>query len=167
MPTLIFKDILDVQQGIIVHQINPFVMGAGLAMHIRRRYPKHYEDFKVWRSKYKEAPELALGQICITSYYEPLYVVGMCAQKEYGFAKKEYTQYDAFKESLKNVDYLALKFNTKLYIPYGIGCGLAGGDWRAILFYIKEITPYAIVCKLGKPTNKEKKQFKQWGKIHL
>jgi O-acetyl-ADP-ribose deacetylase (regulator of RNase III) len=164
MPTLIYKDILDVQDGIIVHQINPYVMGAGLAKQIRYRYSKHYEDFLHWK---KTRKNVWLGHIVITTHYEPLYIVGMCAQEEYGFARKEYTNYDAFKECLKSVDYLAIKYSKKLYIPYGVGCGLAGGDWRYILYYIKEHTPYAIICKLGKPTKGEKARLKRDGKIYL
>lgn len=173
MPTLEHRDILDVQEGIIVHQINPFVMGAGLAKHIRHQYPEHYEDFKMWRRANENwrgqaySGEDALGEIVVTTHYAPLYIVGMCAQKEYGFAKKGYTRYDAFESCLLKVDYLSLKYSTKLYIPYKIGCGLAAGDWKLVLHKIKEVVPYAIICKLGKPSNKEKQELEKRGRIHL
>lgn len=167
MPTLIHKNILDVQHGIIVHQINPSVMGAGLAKQIRTRYPEHYKDFQRWKKRSHWEPGGMLGEILLTSHYEPLYIVGMCAQKDYGFDRKEYTEYDAFSECLKKVDYLAIKFSTPLYIPYGIGCGLAGGKWNYVLHYISEITPYAIICKLGKPTKDEKNALRERGKIHI
>jgi hypothetical protein len=165
MPTLVYKNILDVQKGIIVHQVNPYVMGAGLAKQIRMRYPEHYKDFQRWTKEAHWHPTDRLGEILITSHYEPLYIVGMCAQKEYGFTKMEYTNYDAFAECLKKVDYLALKFHTELYVPYGIGCGLAGGQWAYILYHIREITPYAIICKLGKPTKEHKHVLREKGKI--
>jgi O-acetyl-ADP-ribose deacetylase (regulator of RNase III) len=167
MPTLEHRDILDVQKGIIVHQINPFTMGAGLALAIRKRYPKHYEDFVEWRKSNHLSAGNGLGRLVLTTHYAPLYIVGMCAQEEYGRKKKEYTDYDAFKGCLNIVDYLALKYNTRLYIPYKIGCGLAGGKWSYILYYISHITPYAIICKLGRPTDAEKEQIAKNGKIYL
>lgn len=168
MPTLQYRDILDVQKGIIVHQINPFVMGAGLALRIRKQFPEHYEDFKLWRRANQGTNgEGALGQLVVTTHYEPLYIIGMCAQKEYGFAKKEYTRYDAFETCLKSVDYLAIRYDTKLYIPYMIGCGLAGGEWRLVLHIITQIAPYSIICKLGIPSDREKRELKKHGTLRL
>lgn len=39
-------DILSIHRGIIVHQVNcQRVMGAGLALKIRRKYYRHYLDY--------------------------------------------------------------------------------------------------------------------------
>jgi hypothetical protein len=143
-------------------------MGAGLARQIRVRYPEHYADFKLWRQTHKHKHDGAIGTLVITTHYAPLYIVGMCAQRDYGRDPTvEYTRYDEFQTCLREVDYLCLKYEKKLYIPYKIGCGLAGGNWQHILYYIKEHTPYAIICKLGKPTEGEKARLKRDGKIYL
>lgn len=157
MPTLEYRSILDVTDGIICHQINPFTMGAGLARQIRVRYPKHYDDFLEWKSTRNN---VWLGHVVFTDHYAPLYIVGLCAQEEYGREpNKCYTRYDALKDCLKQLDYICLKHHrSKLYVPYGIGCGLAGGDWGHVLHYIKEYTPYAIVCKLGKRNPHDKRE---------
>lgn len=144
MPTLIYKDILDVTKGIICHQINPHVMGAGLALAIRRRYPKHYEDFLEWKRDH------GVGDILITTYYWPLIIIGMCAQGTYGRDGGTHTNYPAFSECLTLVDYEALRRSSKVYFPYKIGCGLAGGNWQLIYDLIGIHTSYAYICKLGK-----------------
>jgi O-acetyl-ADP-ribose deacetylase (regulator of RNase III) len=145
--TVIYKDILDVLDGIIIHQINPHTMGAGLALQIRNRYPVHYDDFLAWKKRQGRNP---LGQIVTTLHYENPIIIGMCAQKTYGRDGANYTNYSSFKDCLKQVDYLALRYSKKVYVPYKIGCGLAGGNWGIIRHTLKLNMPYAIICKLGK-----------------
>lgn len=147
MIQFIYKDILDILDGIIIHQINPYTMGAGLALQIKNRYPVHYDDFLVWKKRQGRNP---LGQIVTTLHYEPLVIIGMCAQKSYGRDGANYTDYVAFKDCLRQVEYLALKYSKKVYVPYKIGCGLAGGNWGIIEETLSINIPYAIICKLGK-----------------
>jgi len=144
MPTVIYKDILDVTKGIICHQINPHTMGAGLALAIRKRYPKHYEDFLEWKK------DRGMGDILVTTYYQHPIIIGMCAQRSWGRDGRNHTNYPAFAECLRLVDYEALKRSMKVYFPYKIGCGLAGGKWEFVYQLIEAQTSYAYICKLGK-----------------
>jgi hypothetical protein len=147
MPTEQYRDILDVVDGIICHQVNPFVMGAGLALAIRRRFPKVYKEF-VHR---KETDPLDLGDVLFVQVSPTLWVANMCAQHTFGRnTRRVYTDYPAFQSCLAAIDYEALKKEKKVYFPYKIGCGLAKGNWNTVYHLIGQRIPYAIICRLGR-----------------
>ena len=55
---VIKKDILSITEGIIGHQVNTQgVMGAGLALKIREKYPQVYEEYR------KNTPSLGNIQV--------------------------------------------------------------------------------------------------------
>lgn len=132
-------DILKVDHGIICHQVNcRYTMGAGLAAQIRRKYPRHYGDY------ISRIPHL--GGLYITQINSDLYVVGIYGQDGYG-RDKQYTQYPALEKGLAAVAKLGKEYNLPVYLPYGIGCGLAGGDWNIVSEIIDKTIPDAIVIK--------------------
>lgn len=133
---IIHRNILEICEGVIVHQVNnKRVMGAGLAKQIRNKYPQHYND-------YLKHP-LRLGS-CVSTTLRNLTIVGIVAQDGYG-RDRRYTDYAAFEECLK---LLAKAHQAPIYIPYNIGCGLAGGDWSIISQLIEQYLPTATICKL-------------------
>ncbi len=147
MPTETYKDILDVVDGIICHQVNPFVMGAGLALAIRKRFPVVYDAFMFRR----DTDPLDLGDTLFVQVSPTLWVANMCAQHKFGRNQRRvYTDYPAFQSCLSSIHYEAMKKEKKVYFPYRIGCGLANGNWSTIYHLIEQRTPYAIICKLGK-----------------
>ncbi len=149
MPTEIYKDILDVREGIICQQINPFVMGAGLALAIRRLYPKVHGEFL----DRKKTDPIGLGDVLFVDVSNELTIASMCAQHNYGRDPNSvYTSYPRFQECLTLVHIHATRGSKRreVYFPYKIGCGLAGGSWRIIYNYIDILTPYAHICKLGR-----------------
>jgi len=151
-------DILTVKHGIIGHQVNCMgVMGAGLALSIRKAYPQAYDDYKEAHSKSR----LFLGNIIVSeiSTEPPFFIMHMCGQHLYG-REGQYTNYKALEICLKkihkfrDVHYGAFgKYGTfggmlPIYFPYRIGCGLAGGNWKTVLEIIERIIPDAIICKI-------------------
>lgn len=50
-----------------------------------------------------------------------------------------YTKTEALTRGLKEVKELSKQLNKSVAIPYGIGCGLAGGDWNIISELIDSI----------------------------
>lgn len=136
---IVMGDILDVQPGIICHQVNcQGVMGSGLARQIREQWPQTYLDY---RSAFEKGL-LSLGSV-ITSEVSPgLYVAHMCGQDRYGRGKV-YTDYPALVTCFGAV----LASGKQVYIPYGIGCGLAGGDWDIVSAAIDMYLPDAIIVR--------------------
>ncbi len=138
------KDILTVSEGIICHQVNTKgVMGAGLALAIKTKWPEAYEHY---RSEY-EAGRLNLGEVVLSAVDNPLWVAHLAAQESYGSGVQ--TDYVAFRASLRHLRLLRdnVLRGLDIYLPYRIGCGLAGGDWDTVLAIIKEELPDAIICR--------------------
>lgn len=143
MMKIINGNLLDVKEGIIVHQVNnKGVMGAGIAKQIRALYPKHYHDYK--------SQHLILGDIVTTQISDKLFIIGLIAQDGYGRTGC-YTKYSAFADCLKRLRAFHNKYpHLNIYMPYGIGCGLAGGNWDRIYELINTYTPSTILVKYNK-----------------
>ncbi len=144
-------DILTVRKGIICHQINPYAMGAGLALAIRKKWPVHYMDFESWK-KYRKGT--GLGEVVFTYPHEwdDFVIAGMCAQPRYGPRSQCWTDYAALGECLDKVFQFAREQEDgpfEIFIPWKIGCGLGGGNWKIVESLIDEYIPNAILCKLG------------------
>ena len=132
-------DILAVNRGIIVHQVNcQRVMGAGLALQIRKKYPRHYEDYT------SRIPHL--GGLVITQVNSELYVIGVYGQERYGKSGRQ-TDYAALEKGLKAVETIAAEKRLPVYVPYGIGCGLAGGSWAVVKQIIADVISDAVIVR--------------------
>lgn len=141
-------NILQVTEGIIVHQVNcQGVMGCGLALALRNKWPIVYIEYKEMVHNAKTKSSL-LGKTQLVKIRNNLYVANMFAQCRYG-RDKRYTDYEAFMFCLVN---LILKrtyyhLNLDIYFPYKIGCGNAGGNWNTIKTLIKNTIPKAIIVR--------------------
>lgn len=151
---VIEQDITTVDMGIVGHQCNcRGAMGSGVALAIRNKWPKAYEDYRVAYEYHR----LILGMSVMSEVSEepPLFVAHLCGQWDYG-KRGIFTNYNALSDALCNMrnfqeDY-ARVYDGKvlqLYLPYGIGCGLAGGDWKKVEPIIESIMPDVILCKWG------------------
>jgi O-acetyl-ADP-ribose deacetylase (regulator of RNase III) len=127
-------DLLSVTSCIIMHGCNAQgVMGSGVALAVRWKYPKAYE-------KYKQGIQLGclgMGEAQIVKVSEGLFVCNAVTQEFYGREKKLYVSYEAIREAFWSVFSVARRFGYTVNIPK-IGAGLGGGDWKVILGIIKE-----------------------------
>lgn len=135
-------DILDVTKGIIVQQVNCFgVMGAGLAKQIRDKWPNVYYDYEE-RVKFAPHNKDLLGMSCWKRVNEDpnsyLYVASIFGQYDYGY-RARFTIYPALFKGLEWVFGIAAVDKIPIYIPKGLGCGLAGGNWDFVEAYIHDL----------------------------
>ena len=139
-------NILDVEDGIICHQVNcQGKMGAGLAKGIRNRFPKVYKEYM---KLYNEGG-LKVGNIQVVPVDVHLSVINMMAQDKYG-RHRRYTDYKAFRNCLKKIKKFMKEYGydeSRLYFPYKIGCNLAGGEWNIIESMIEKYFPNATIMK--------------------
>jgi len=146
---VISGNILNINHGVICHQVNcQGVMGAGLALQIKNKWPVAYEGYM---TAY-EANLLALGEIVpsMVCAGPQLWVVHMCGQNYYGKQPgKIYTDYTALAACLAKAASFAKLRDLPAYIPYGIGCGFAGGNWEVVSELIEAYAPDATVVRLG------------------
>ena len=151
MVTTIQHNLLTLDCDIIAHQVNcQGVMGAGLAKQIRTCYPKVYEKYRTACACYSSAD--LLGKIQIITIPNKVKVANLFAQQCYG-NNRRYTSYPALRMCFTKLRDYALTNNlTTIGLPYGIGCGLAGGDWKTVIqiiddvFNTSKLTVY--ICKL-------------------
>lgn len=146
---IINSDILNIKSDMIVHQVNNCgKMASGLALQVRNKYPTHYEDYmSVYNNSVKDIDNTnksskLLGTFVDTKIGE-LTIRGIFSQDGYG-RDKQYTSYEYLEKCLKDI---AKSNPESVYIPYGIGCGLGGGDWNIVSSKILEILPSAIIVK--------------------
>jgi O-acetyl-ADP-ribose deacetylase (regulator of RNase III) len=154
MLKVVKQDLLAVSSGVLCHQTNCLgQMGAGIASSIRDKWPHVYGPYRALCDKHKGPRSILLLGFCQIVPVNPgRYVANIFGQHEYGrFAT--YTDYRAVTEAFKSLK-LQLESLTsesshrQVYVPFKMGCGLAGGDWTKYSAIIEEIFPDAIVCHL-------------------
>ena len=139
-PVTITGNLLDIASGVICHQVNcRGVAGAGLALQIRRRWP-------MWYTHYRSISGY-LGLVDWWRADEDLWIASLYAQSGYGMEER-HTNYSAFGQCLMHIRRTCHADYSRIYIPHGIGCGLAGGDWGIIRALIADALPNAQIVKL-------------------
>lgn len=134
-------NILEASEDIICHQVNcKGVMGAGLAKQIKSKYPNVYKEYKQLCT---EQGDGLLSSVQLISTNDGKTIANLFAQTGYG-RKRMQTDYDALRSCLQSLKDTVTHSNekknqTSIAIPYGIGCGLAGGDWTIVEGMIEEI----------------------------
>lgn len=123
-------DLLSATKGLIVHGVNcQGVMGSGVALAIKNKYPKVYTDYLAFVEMYGKGKEL-LGTLQFTPVGVGLTVVNAFTQNNYGREPKRYVSYEAIDQV-----FAILGENTPIETPIHmpkIGSGLGGGDWGII-----------------------------------
>ena len=134
----IFGNILDQTRGIIVHGCNTrAIMGAGIALQIKEKYPQAYKDYYIRCNNEVDKPSL-LGKVVTTKINNELYIVNAFTQVNYGryhFWGDE--NYDAIRTVFCRVNLLAMETRLPVMFPM-IGSGLGGGDWVIIKGIIED-----------------------------
>ena len=141
-------DIFTGYVNIIGHQVNcQGVMGKGIASIVRSDYPKAYDEY-IGYSKANKGNLLGNAQIVKCG---GKYICNLYSQEYYGNDKtKVYTSYEALKKSLTILKDYAKSKGLVVGLPYGIGCGLANGDWNTVYNIIKEVFSdyYVIIYRI-------------------
>lgn len=129
-------DLLKADATYICHQVNcRGVMGAGIAKQVKDTWPEVYNDYiKAIQNHPKCCP---LGEITATKINNNQVVINMFAQDRYGHGIR-FTDYEAFYKCLERIRDLT-NSNSTIAFPYGIGCGLGGGDWKIIETMIQNV----------------------------
>lgn len=138
-------NLLSVTSGVIAHGVNcQGVMGSGVALAIREKYPLAYSTYLKKVQKWVEFNNNTSGmlgqvQFCSTSendvFTEPNLVVANCFTQDFYGTNKRHVNYEAVAQCFYTLN-LRAKLYGQLNIPK-IGAGLAGGDWNVIEAIIK------------------------------
>jgi len=145
-------NILDVKYGIIGHQVNcQLVMGAGLARQIKEKYPIVFNEYKRIMGVVSPADRLGKCQM-VAIIPDRFYFANLFGQFYYYPRRVVHTDYIALGMALRNLKrWKETFFNSvdmPIYLPSGLGCGLAGGDWNLVQGLISDAIPDAIIVRL-------------------
>ena len=124
-----FGDILtEVNSGILVHGCNAQgVMGSGIALDIRKRYPRAYDDYL----NQFLTNGLRTGSVIYSDCTPELTIASAITQLRYGKEVKKYVSYRAIHEAFSSIAQLSQTSGKTVHYPL-IGAGLGGGDWAII-----------------------------------
>lgn len=131
-------DILQSDEEIIIHQVNcKGVMGGGIALQIKEKYPEVYADYRELclanNTMLRGIP--LLGQVQESKCNDRRVIISLFAQDGYGYGSCQ-TDYDALQKCLTKVNNVC--YGKTVAIPYKMSCGLAGGDWGIVRKMIED-----------------------------
>lgn len=117
-------------KGIIVHGCNAQgVMGSGVALAIKNKWPDVYQQY---RDTYDiKGSLMSLGRIIPVRVSDEVYVLNAITQQNYGRTGQRYVNYEAVARAFEDVRDWAKHMKMPVNFPL-IGAGLGGGDWEII-----------------------------------
>lgn len=119
--TYIKQDITAISSGIIAHGVNEQgVMGSGVALAIRNKWPQVYERYLKHCRGYHH------GTADIIQINDGLYVANCYTQETYGRERRRYADPTAIQTSLQQVCLYSSLFDVRPIFMPRIGCGLGG-----------------------------------------
>ena len=130
-------DIFESGADVILHQVNcQGVMGSGIAKQVKEKYPEVFNAYKTLCDIKEDKSEL-LGTAQFVRIGKAGYIVNLFAQEKFGYDGKCYTDYEALKECLMDINKYCSDIT--IAIPYLMGCARGGGDWNVVYKMIEEI----------------------------
>jgi len=143
-------DLLKSQCDIRCQQVNcQGIMGSGLALSIKEKYPEVFESYKIKCQKYGSD---MLGEVLFIKCKDGTTVANLFAQDKYGY-NGVYTDYNAFERCIRDLYFEAFETDQSVAFPYNIGCDRGGGDWEIIYGiiqkYFKDSQVMCQIIKLG------------------
>lgn len=121
------------------------VMGGGIARLVRAKFPEAYEaDSKVSDPK---LGSFSFASVCVcTEFNLKVDVFNLYGQKGIGndgHPMNRNARYDAIHDGVWSIcELISCKYPNKQYklaFPYGMGCGLAGGDWNIVSAILESV----------------------------
>lgn len=139
---MIEGNLLDITDGIICHQVNCLGIMGGLAGQIKQKWHvqvKNYIDAG-------RNGKIELGDYLLSYLTPDLVLCHIAGQYNIGpntdlnSVSKAFTR---FKEEF--LDTLTSYFDIPVYIPFMMGCGMGGGNWKDYLNVVETVLPDVIV----------------------
>lgn len=143
-------NLLEAEENIIGQQVNAQgVMGAGLAKQIRNKYPVAYKEYMKVCGDSDYDSDL-LGRTQLVQLNEGSFIANLFGQLGYGRGKI-HTDYNSLKRALRTLKDFAVARKLSVALPFGLGCGLAGGSWEIVSKIIEKVfEDYEVtIYKLG------------------
>ena len=132
MIRIVEGNLLEAKEEYICHQVNcQGVMGSGVALQIKNKYPKAYEDYVTLCNETNN--DYILGYAHLVRINESKCIVNLFGQDRYGYGKRQ-TNYIALVKAIVDIINYA---DSDIAIPYNMGCDRGGADWNKIYFILE------------------------------
>ena len=109
------------------------VCGGGVARQLANRYKNLEEEYRQYCSNYNNEYEKLKGTVLFIQV-EYKTIANLFSQKP-NFD----TDYEVMRKGLEQIKEVAKKNNLSIAIPYGIGCGIANGNWNEVYKIVDEV----------------------------
>lgn len=120
------------------------VMGSGVALQIKEKFPEAYEAYRKHYEDSKRHNATLLGDISFAntrSFLTDEYVFNLNAQDFYG-TDKRHLNYEAFYRCLIKMKAVCIQNKIcHIGVPFKMGADRAGGDWNIITAMIESVFP--------------------------
>lgn len=139
-------DLLAVTSGVIIHGCNSHgVMGSGVALAVKNKYPGAYESYRDYIDVSNDDQTL-LGSVIVYKVNENLLIANMITQKDFGTHKRQ-VNYGAIARGFDDLEEFYANAPGLVFHFPKIGAGLGGGDWEVIAEIIEQMCPNRrLVC---------------------
>jgi O-acetyl-ADP-ribose deacetylase (regulator of RNase III) len=137
-------NLLDSDAQVIGHQVNcKGVMGGGVALQIRKKWPHVFDKYVAYCVEpYDDPPNKSfrmLGDNLMVEVSPGKYVANLFGQDACDASRRQ-TDYEALYKALNELnDDMSDLGLTTLALPYKLGSGLAGGNWKIVKAIIETI----------------------------
>lgn len=115
------------------------VCGGGVARQLANRYKAIIaiknleEEYRQYCSNYNNEYEKLKGTVLFITVEDKI-ISNLFSQKP-NFD----TDYEVMRKGLEQIKEVAKKNNLSIAIPYGIGCGIANGNWNEVYKIVDEV----------------------------
>jgi len=136
----VYGNVLDfTENAVMIHGCNcQGVMGSGVALAVREKYPEVFEEYLDYQKYYADDTEGLLGRIQVSLITSRYSIVNAFTQNLFGTNRRQVNyeaMYCCFERTNKYLSYLDSP--NILYFPK-IGAGLGGGNWEIIKTIIEQ-----------------------------
>jgi O-acetyl-ADP-ribose deacetylase (regulator of RNase III) len=135
-------NIITAPEPLIIHGCNcQGVMGSGVALAIRNRFPRAFGSYRA--TYIGNDNKLELGTVIFVTHTDPvtLKYIGNCMTQEYygRVPNTQYCDYNAIEKCLLEVKSFCVDSEIDSFAMPKIGCGLGGGDWNIVSNIIEKV----------------------------
>ncbi len=135
--TYVAMDITSIARGVVAHGCNcQGVMGSGVALAIREKWPSIYEPYKQLCAGFEDKSKL-LKTCQVLHVTDDIYVANLFTQETYGYDGKKYAELSAVKYGLEMAVRAAKSLDLPLY-TVKVGSVRGGLDW------IEDVEPFVL-----------------------
>lgn len=137
MIKIVKGNILDVEYGCIVHQVNCFGSTGGLAGKIFEKYPCAKYEYLGLVKEHEERRHELMGTVNVSSGSDQVKICNMFSQFNPGTVEHSALNliYINIEKALRWVSE-TFSDDYPIHMPYKMSCGIAGGDWDKVLSII-------------------------------